>query len=163
MSTSLITPSNLNTGNLILEQHRQSLARASRLALVPTCNPLDAAPLSKSALRRGLLRVPIQAAVNGDNPLIQSTSGQILIYEMFIWNASAAAVNINFYQGPSATGILLLPIPNFPATTGLLFGFNGNWEMPHFEVDSGLQFIMKLSTAGPVTGFIRYKIANGTE
>jgi hypothetical protein len=149
--------------NLTLEGQRQALSKAVRYALTPNCNPITGAPqLSSDQLRRQLLRVPIIAGNMGDNLLIATTSGQLLIYEIVLWNSSAAPVDMQLFQGPSAGGVLLLPISNFPATTGLTLGFNGSFEQPHFEIDSGQQFVLTLSTAGPVQGMIRYKVANGT-
>ena len=153
----------LNPYNQFLENRRNLLARAVRYALAPKCNPITGAPdLTPLQLLRGILSVPVIAGVAGDNPLIPVTSSPILIYEMFVWNSSAAAINIQLYQGPSANGILLLPLSNFPPTSGFLLGFNGNWEMPHFIIDTGQQFVLNLSTTGPVQGFIKYKIQNGT-
>jgi len=164
MAGSYITssPAVLSPYNLQLEQRRNTLATAIRYALTPGCNPITGKPnLTPNQLRKQLLSVPINATVAGDNPLIPTTSGPISIYEVVIWNASAAPVNLTFFQGGSG-GILLLPLPNFPATTGFTLGFNGSFDQPHFEIDSGQQFVLNLSTAGPVTGMCRYKIQNGT-
>jgi hypothetical protein len=163
MSAAAAAPPGLNPSNVFLEKYRITIATASRFAIVPECNPIAPSPLSPTQLRKSLLRVPITAAIMGDNFLIPTVSGAILVYEIFLWNSSAATVNMKLYQGPSASGILLLPVSNFPSETGLLLGFNGNWEQPHFEIDSGNPLVLKLSTTGPVEGFIRYRIANGTE
>lgn len=153
----------LNPWNQMLERKRGMLARAVRYALTPNCNPTTGAPnLTPLQRMKQLLSVPIIAGIAGDNPLIPTTSNPILIYEMLLWNSSAAPISFGLYQGASAQGILLLPISNFPATTGFLLGFNGNWEMPHFIIDVGQPFILNLSTTGPVQGFIKYKIENGT-
>ena len=152
-----------NPYNQQLEKQRGLLGRAVRYALTPNCNPISGAPaLTPLQLLRGILSVPVIAGIAGDNPLIPTTSNPILIYEMLLWNASAAPINMQLYQGPSANGILLVPVSNFPPTTGFLLGFNGNWEMPHFLIDTGQPFVLNLSTTGPVQGFIKYKIQNGT-
>jgi hypothetical protein len=139
------------------------LSRAVRYALTPNCNPTTGAPnLTQNQQIKQCLSVPIVAAVAGDNQLIPTTSSALLIYEIVIWNASAAAINLKFFQGPSANGILLMPISSFPAATGLTLGFNGNWEMPHFVIDTGQPFILNLSTTGPIQGMIKYKVQNGS-
>jgi hypothetical protein len=149
--------------NIYLGERRRALAGAYRYALTPNCNPsMGPPPMTSQQLLKQLLHVPIVAAVAGDNPLIPTTAGQQLIYEMLIWNSSAANVNVTLYQGPSANGILLLPLPNVPPQTGITLGFNGSWEQPHFTIDIGQRFVMNLSTTGPVTGMIKYKINNGT-
>ncbi len=156
--TSLMSPF-----NQALQTKREQLARAVRYAITPACNPITGVPqLTPNQLRRQLISIPIIASIAGDNALIPTTSGQLLIYEVVLWNSSAAAINMALYQGPSAIGVLLLPISNFPATTGFTLGFNGSFEQPHFEIDTGQELILNLSTTGPVQGMIRYKVANGT-
>jgi len=158
-----MNPSTLSPYNQALETRRNVLAKAIRYALTPGCNPITGAPkLTPQQLRRQLLSVPIIAAVAGDNALIPTTSGRLLVYEVVVWNASAAAINLAFFQGSSSGGILLLPLSNFPGQTGLTLGFNGSFEMPHFEIDSGQELVLNLSTTGPVQGMVRYKIDNGT-
>jgi hypothetical protein len=159
-----MNPAIKNPYNMFLETRRQALGKAVRFALAPICNPTTGQPnLTPAQMRKQLLNAPITAAIAGDNYLIPTLAGKKLIYEVVLWNASAAAINMTFYQGPSATGVLLMPISNFPATTGLTLGFNGNWEMPHWEVDNGQPLVVNLSTTGPLQGFIRYRIQNGTQ
>jgi hypothetical protein len=158
-----MNPALTNPYNQLLETRRQALGRAVRYALTPMCNPITGEPkLSNAQQRKQLLSNPITAAIAGDNLLIPTLTGKKLIYEVVLWNASAAAMNMNFYAGPSANGVLLMPISNFPPTTGLQLGFNGNFDMPHWEVDNGQALVVNLSTTGPLQGFIRYRIANGT-
>lgn len=153
-----------NPFNLALAQRRAQLAGAKRYALTPNCNPVSGQPdLSPAQRRDALLHLPITAGLSGDNQLIQTTSGKLYIYEIFLWNSTGAAINWSLYQGASQGGILLLPIDNWPATTGLVLGFNGNWEMPHFTIDTGQQFILNQSTAGPTQGFIKYLVGNGIQ
>ena len=87
-----MNPSTLSPYNQALETRRNVLAKAIRYALTPGCNPITGAPkLTPQQLRRQLLSVPIIAAVAGDNALIPTTSGRLLVYEVVVWNASAAA------------------------------------------------------------------------
>ena len=58
--------------------------------------------------------------------------------------------------------ITLLDLVNFPALTGFLLGFNGNFEQPHWEIDNGQPLVLNLSAGTQVTGFIRYRTENGT-
>ena len=94
-----MNPSTLSPYNQALETRRNVLAKAIRYALTPGCNPITGAPkLTPQQLRRQLLSVPIIAAVAGDNALIPTTSGRLLVYEVVVWNASAAAINLAFFQ-----------------------------------------------------------------
>lgn len=154
----------LNPFNQELSRRRFALGNAIRYALTPGCNPLTGEPqLTPGQQRDGLLHIPVTAGISGDNQLIPTTSGKILVYEIFLWNSTAAAISWNLYQGASVNGILLLPLSNWPATTGFVLGFNGSWEQPHFIIDSGQNFTLNQSTAGPTQGFIKYKIANGIQ
>lgn len=156
-------PTLTNDYNRLLNERRIALAAAQRYALTPDCNPLSGEPnLTSQQKRAQIISVPINAVIAGDNQLIPTLAGRKLIFEMVIWNASAAAVNLAFYQGASAGGILLLPMSNFPSETGFTLGFNGNFEQPHFTIDNGQPFVLNLSTTGPVQGMIRYTIQNGT-
>ena len=153
-----------NPFNMELSRRRFAPGNAFRYALTPNCNPITGAPqLSPAQQRDGLLHVPVIASVAGDNILIPTVSNKILIYEIFLWNSTALPINWELFQGASANGILLLPLSNWPATTGFILGFNGNWEQPHFIIDSGQSFVLNASTAGPTQGFIKYKIANGIQ
>jgi hypothetical protein len=107
-----------------------------------------------------LLLSPINANIAGDTALIPTLSGKKLIYEIVLWNVTAQT--IAFYQGPSASGILLLRLTGFPSLTGFTLGFNGNFSQPHFEVDAGQQFVLNLANATQVDGFIRYSIGGGS-
>lgn len=158
-------PTDNNPFNQVLNDRRELMAIAQRYALTPDCNPISGQPnLTAAQLRSQLLSVPITAVIAGDNLLIPTRAGKKLIYEVVVWNASAAAVNLKFYQGsPANGGVLLLPMSNFPATTGFTLGFNGSFEMPHFSIDNGQPFVLNLSTTGPVEGMIRYRVANGTQ
>jgi hypothetical protein len=145
-----------NIWNPVLSERKDVLARAYRHPISPGCDLPD--PSSTALQRRSsLLSVPINATAAGDYPLISTLIGRKLIYELVLWNV--AAQNLALYQGPSATGILLLQLPSFPATTGLTLGFNGNWEQTHFDIDAGQPFILNLQNATQVTGFLRYRIA----
>jgi hypothetical protein len=163
MRTVAQNPTLTNPWNQLLDDRRRALGAAQRYALTPNCNPITGQPnLTPSQQRGQILRIPIIATIAGDNLLIPTLAGKKLIYEITVWNASAAAINLGFYQGASATGVLQLLMGNFPATTGFTLGFNGSFEMPHFEIDNGQPFVLNLSTTGPVQGFIRYRIQNGT-
>jgi hypothetical protein len=146
----------VNPWNSVLAQRAVALSRAYRHPITPGCDLPD--PTSTPVQRRkSLLSVPINTSAAGDNQLISTLIGTKLIYEIVLWNVTAQ--NLALYQGPSATGILLLSLPSFPATTGLTLGFNGNFEQPHFEIDPGQAFVLNLQNATQVTGFIRYRVA----
>lgn len=153
-----------NPFNLRLAQQRFALGNAVRYALTPNCNPLTGAPnLTAAQQRATLLHLPVTAAASGDNQLIATTSGPLYIYEIFLWNSTGSPIDWQLFQGPSATGILLVPISAWPPNTGLILGFNGNWEQPHFTIDTGQNLILNQSTTGPTQGFIKYKVGNGIQ
>lgn len=145
-----------NPFNVILRQRAQILATAYRHPITPGCDLPD--PKSTPVQRRkALLSVPINATAAGDYPIISTLIGTKLIYEVVLWNVTAQ--NLALYQGPSASGILLLSLPSFPTTTGFTLGFNGNFEQAHFEIDAGQPFTLTLQNATQVTGFVRYRVA----
>lgn len=157
----------MNWGNAALADRRAQLKRAVRTALFPGCSiPVSGsagpgssgdAGTSAAAPNWHLRRVPFDVSTSGDNVLISTLTGQKNIYEIFIWTAGGTN-DVNLYQGPSATGILLLPVPNFPGQTGLFLGFNGNFDQPHFEIDAGNTLVLNLSAATRVTGLIVYAV-----
>lgn len=162
-----MNPTLNNPFNGMLQGHRENLARANRTAMVPgNCASLQTATgstLGEAARkqRKHLLQLPINVFQAGDNQLIPTLQGKKLIYEIVLWNSTAQTLRL--FQGPSATGILLLQLTAFPATTGFILGFNGSWRMPHFEVDSGQPFVLNLASAAQVDGMIRYRITSGSD
>lgn len=146
----------LNPWNQVLQARKLLLSKAYRHPIAPGCDLTD--PKTTALQRRSsILHVPIDVSTAGDTPLISTLIGRKLIYEIFLWNV--AAQNLALYQGNSASGILLTKMPAFPATSGLLLGFNGNFEMPHFEIDSGQPLVLNLQNATQVTGFLKYRVA----
>lgn len=159
----MVNPTLNNPYNRVLEMRRHALASAQRVALTPLCNPTTvhtAATLS-TRKRRQLLSVPINAFTAGDNQLIPTLTGKKLIHEIFLWNVTTQTLGL--FQGPSATGILLFRMTTFPGGTGFILGFNGSFEMPHFEIDSGQPLILNLQNSTQVDGFIRYRIPGGAD
>ncbi len=145
-----------NDWNAMLRQRAAALRPAYRHPIAPGCELPEPKPTPVQR-RSSLLSVPIDVSTAGDNQLISTLIGKKLIYEILLWNVTAQ--NLALYQGPAATGIVLLQLPGFPALTGLTLGFNGNFEQAHFEIDAGQPFILNLQNNTRVTGFIRYRIA----
>lgn len=154
-----------NWGNDLLRARAALLKRVKVTALYPGCVADDAvaasapppASLPTVPPNWQLRRVPINISTAGDNTLISTLVGQKNIYEIFLWTAGGAN-SLALYQGPSATGILLLPWPGVPAQTGFVLGFNGNFKQPHWEVDAGNTLVLNLSAATQVTGFLVYAV-----
>jgi hypothetical protein len=146
----------VNPFNSMLRERAQLLTQAYRHPIYPGCtlDPPEATPLQR---RASLLTVPIIAGTAGDTQLISTLIGRKLIYEVVLWNV--AAQNLAFYQGTSATGILLLRLTAFPATTGFVLGFNGNFDQAHWEIDAGQPLTLNLQNSTEVDGFIRYRVA----
>lgn len=151
-----------NPYNQILAQKHGQLRRASRVALGTACDAQGQPAPQKAALRKLLKTIQINAAAAGDNMLIPALAGVKQIYEMVLWNVSAQ--DITFQQGSTGGGnsITLLDLPGFPALTGMTLGFNGNWEMSHWDIDNNQPLILVLGTGTKVTGFIRYRVNNGS-
>jgi hypothetical protein len=148
--------------NQILSQKHGLLARAKRFALGTACDPDNSLPLppSSAQLRNELKFIQINCSSIGDNIIIPATAGVKAVLEMFVWNVGAQ--NLLFSQGGGANGIPLLALPSFPALTGLSLGFNGNFDMSHFDIDNNQSLILNLSAATQVTGFVRYRVKTGT-
>lgn len=167
MSTCIITPAQAAAQtaaqngavptpyNAQLRQTASNLSRAYRGPLVPGPTLPTITPATPTVQRSSLLSIPIIANGVGDNQLISTLIGEKLIYELFLWNV--AQQTIELYQGASANGILLLRLTNFPALTGFTLGFNGNFAMPHFSIDSGQPLVLNLSAGTEVDGFVNYR------
>lgn len=152
-----------NPYNQILAQKHGQVLRAFRFALGTVCDPATGQPApTKAALRKQLKTIQINAASAGDNVLIPALAGVKQVYELVLWNVTAQ--DISFQQGASASNnsIILLDLPSFPTATGFTLGFNGNWDMSHWDIDNNQALICNLSVGTRVTGFIRYRVQNGT-
>lgn len=151
-----------NPYNLILSQKHDQLSRAQRYALATNCDPHTKQPkLTGRQLRRQLKTIIIDAASAGDNVIIPASGGAKQIYEVFLWNVTAQT--IIFQQGSTgAKEIRLLRITNCPALFGTVLGFNGNFDMPHWELDNSQPLILNLAVGTQCDGFIRYRVQNGT-
>jgi len=151
-----------NPFNQLLAQKHAGLATAKRYALGTVCDPSgQPQPPTGASLRRQLKFIQINAQVTGDNVLIPQFSGRKQIYEVVIWNA--ASQTLLFQQGVTGNNpIPLFNIPGMPGNVGFTLGFNGNFDMPHWEVDNNQPLVLNLSAGSQVTGFIRYRIDNGT-
>lgn len=146
--------------NQVLSQKHGLLARAKRFALGTACDPQTSLPTPPtSAQLRNELKF-IQINVSGNGIIIPATAGVKSVLEIFIWNV--AAQNIVLSQGGGANGITLLDLPQFPALTGLSLGFNGNFDMSHFDIDNGQSLAIAVSGGTQVTGFVRYRVKTGT-
>ena len=154
-----------NPYNQILGQKHAMMARALRFALAPDspCNRLTNQPiLSSPQLRRQLKTVQINTNTAGDSIIIPALAGVKQIFEIVLWNVGAQTLIIQQGGTGTAQRIQLLKLTNFPALTGYTLGFNGNFDMPHWEIDNGQSLTIVLAAATQVDGFVRYRVANGT-
>jgi hypothetical protein len=151
-----------NPYNQILAQKHGQVQRAFRFALGTLCDPQGQPIVKKSALRKLLKTIQINATANGDNIIIPALAGIKQIYELVLWNVTGQ--DITFQQGSTVSNnsIVLLALPGFPSTTGFTLGFNGNWDMSHWDIDNNQALVMTLGGGTRVTGFIRYRVANGS-
>lgn len=152
-----------NPYNQILAQKHGQVQRAFRFALGTVCSAATGQPApTTNQLRKQLKTIQINVTDIGDNLIIPALAGVKQIYELVMWNVTGQ--DLSWQQGSTASNnfITLLDLPGFPTTTGFTLGFNGNWDMPHWEIDNNQPLILTLSAATRVTGFIRYRVANGT-
>lgn len=150
-----------NPYNAKLSEKHASLQRALRYAMATVCDPFTRKPESPANLRKQLKTIQINATLAGDNIVIPTLNGVRQIFELVMWNVGAQTC---LWQQGTTGGmpITLLDLVNFPALTGFLLGFNGNFEQPHWEIDNGQALVLNLSAGTQVTGFIRYRTENGT-
>ena len=150
-----------NPYNQILGQKHGQVHRAIRLALGTVCDANGNAVISPAVLRRQLKLIQINAALAGDNIIIPPLAGVKQIFELVLWNVSAQT--LTWQQGATgANPITQLRLTTFPALTGFTMGFNGSFDMPHWEIDNGQALVLNLSGGTQVDGFIRYRVQNGT-
>ncbi len=151
-----------NPYNRILGQKHNQAGRAVRLALGTVCDAEGKPKVSPRVLRRQIKLIQINAAAVGDNIIIPAgQAGVKEVLEVVLWNVTAQT--LIFQQGATGTNpITLLRLTTFPTTTGFTLGFNGNFYMPHWEVDNGQPLILNTSGGTQVDGFVRYRVQNGT-
>ena len=151
-----------NPYNQILAQKHGQVQRAFRFALGTLCDTSGQPIVSKTALRKLLKTIQINATAAGDNVVIPALAGVKQIYEVVLWNVAGQDITFQQASSTSNNSITLLALPGFPATTGFTLGFNGNWDMSHWDIDNNQPLILKLGGGTQVTGFIRYRVANGS-
>ncbi len=152
-----------NPYNDLLAQRHDLARRAIRYALSTLCDPAsgDPQPISPTQIRQQLRSIQISAAAAGDNIIIPALAGVKLIYELVLWNVAAQTLILQ--QGiTAAMPIQLLKLTSFPALTGFTLGFNGSFEMPHWEIDNNQPLVLVNASATQVDGFVRYRVQNGT-
>jgi hypothetical protein len=156
-----MTPLTPNPYNATLAQKHVGLANVYRYALATVCDPTTMRPAAASSGRRQLKHIQINATAAGDNIVIPALAGAKEIMELFMWNV--AAQDIVWQQGETASAnpIVLTRLPSFPATSGFVLGMSAQWDMPHWEIDNNQPLVVNLSVGTAVTGFIRYRVANG--
>ena len=154
-----------NPYNQILAQKHGQLSRAIRYALSTNCDPATGEPkLTRAQMRKQLKTIQVNATAAGDNIIIPALAGIKDIYELVMWNVTAQ--DLIWQQGTTNSAnpdnpFAALP-SSLPNTSGFTLGFNGNFEMAHWEIDNGQVLVLNLSAGTQVTGFIRYRVRNGT-
>lgn len=149
--------------NQILAQKHVQARGAVRMALGTVCDAQGKPKLAKAALRRQLKFIQINVSGVGDHIIIPAgQAGAKQIFEVVLWNVGAQT--LRFTQGTTGTNpITLLQLTTFPALTGFTLGFNGSWDMPHWEIDNGQPLILNTDGGTQVDGFVRYRVQNGTD
>ncbi len=93
----------------------------------------------------------INTATAGDNVIIPGTQGAVIeIYQLFLWNVTQQ--NLQLCDGPD---LLAGPLANFPGQSGVFLPFVGE---PHFILGAGNSFVLNLSAAAQVSGWVKYRI-----
>lgn len=150
-----------NPWNAKLSEKHVGLANAVRFALGTVCDPMTRKPPAHASGRRQLKLIQINAQINGDNVIIPALAGVKEIFELFMWNV--AAQDIVWQQGMTgeANTFTITQLPSFPPTSGFVLGMSSRWDMPHWEIDNNQPLVLNLDGGTQVTGFIRYRVANG--
>jgi hypothetical protein len=141
------------------DQIDSSRACITRAAIAPrTIGPAvnrNATTATREAPEETLHRA-IRASSNGDNTLIQAPRGRIAIYKLALWNPSAI-VNIQLWDGASSSAFakLLYELDSVPLAMGLTEGYSPD---PHFIIREGNPFVLNLSQATTISGYLKYRI-----
>jgi hypothetical protein len=101
---------------------------------------------------REIIRVLINASASGDNILIPPPSRDLEILSLFLWNGIGIQTLI-LRDGRTP----VYQQTNVPIGGGLLLGYAGAYQ-PHFVVSAGNSFVLNLSAATQVDGFINYRL-----
>ncbi len=150
-----------NPYNEILAQKHEQVRGAVRMARGTVCDANGKPRVSAAKLRKQLKLIQINAALAGDNIVIPALAGVKQIFELVMWNV--AGQTIQWQQGITGAGaITQMRITDMPALFGFNLGFNGSWEQPHWEIDTGQPLVLNLSVGTQVDGFIRYRVQNGS-
>lgn len=149
--------------NEILAQKHGQARRAQRMALGTVCDAQGKPKRTGAAIRRQLKLIQINVAALGDTVIIPAgQAGVKQIFEVVLWNV--VPQTLIFQQGQTGNNpITQLRLTTFPALTGFSLGFNGSFDMPHWEIDNGQPLILNTDGGGQVDGFIRYRVQNGTD
>jgi len=151
----------MNPWNSILAAKHSQLSRALRVALGTVCEGGEP-KITRASLRKQLKRIQINAATAGDNVVIPGgQAGVKQIFEVVMWNVTKQT--LIWQQGLTANSpIVQTRFTDFPDATGFTLGFNGNWDMPHWEIDNGQPLVLNLQNGTQVDGFVVYRVQNGT-
>lgn len=150
--------------NQVIAQKHVQVRRAVRQALGTVCDAEGRPKATPRALRRQLKFIQILAPLAGDNIIIPAGQAGIkMILEFVLWNQTGPNT-LTVQQGQTGNNaITLVELTDFPTTGGFVLGFNGNWDMAHWEIDNGQPLILNNPGGTRVTGFVRYRVLNGTE
>lgn len=158
MSTQPVIPAPYNQ---ILAQKHGQVRGAVRVARGTQCDAQGKPVTTSAQLRKQLKRVQINAATAGDNIVIPALAGVKQIFELVMWNVTGQT--IIWQQGTTGQGaITQVRITDMPSLFGFNLGFNGSWDQPHWEIDTGQPLVLNLSVGTQVDGFICYRVQNGT-
>lgn len=131
----------------LLSRHNLEVATAVALAQRAVREPTSGQKAQDAVMNH----VPFSVTALGDNTILAGSPGaRITIYELDIWNV--AQQTITLMDGPDR---LRGPLTNFPAQMGRTWDDNGK---PHFQLTAGRSFILNLSGATEVSGYVRYKM-----
>ena len=112
-----------------------------------------ATPAPTLDLVDSLFRVAFDISTVGDNTIIPGNTGlgKISIYQLDLWNATAAQ-DIGLKDGPNP---LRGTLANFPAQMGYALTFQDAY---HFQLTPGNSFVINISGGTRLTGFVRYRM-----
>lgn len=108
--------------------------------------------VTNSSVKEILSEAAINFAAGGDNTIIAGVTSQgIYVYKYFL--VVSAAVTLQFWDGPSASGTALTGVISLAANEAMVFTFD---TRPWYSVTLGNNFVIAASNNTQVSGRVYY-------
>jgi hypothetical protein len=108
--------------------------------------------LTNSSVKDLLSESSINFANGADNTIVAGVAGQqIYIFKYFL--IVSAAVNLQFWDGPSASGTALTGVISLASNEAMVFTFD---TRPWYSVSAGNNFVINANNGTQVSGRVYY-------